>query len=52
MCGIAGVVSTTRESNITEAFVHHMCNQIVYSGPDESVKKRLSICGRGSSTCE
>jgi asparagine synthase (glutamine-hydrolysing) len=35
MCGIAGVVSTTRESNITEAFVHHMCNQIVYRGPDD-----------------
>src|SRR6266436_1399898 len=34
MCGIAGVVSTTRESNITEALVHHMCNQIVYRGPD------------------
>ncbi|MGD0793001.1 MAG: asparagine synthase (glutamine-hydrolyzing) [Terriglobales bacterium] len=35
MCGIAGVVSTTRESNITEAFVHHMCEQIVYRGPDD-----------------
>jgi asparagine synthase (glutamine-hydrolysing) len=35
MCGIAGVVSTTRESNITEALVHHMCNQIVYRGPDD-----------------
>src|SRR4030088_1218026 len=35
MCGIAGVVSTTRESNITEALVHHMCQQIVYRGPDE-----------------
>jgi asparagine synthase (glutamine-hydrolysing) len=35
MCGIAGVVSATRESNITEALVHHMCNQIVYRGPDE-----------------
>src|SRR5437660_1071981 len=34
MCGIAGVVSTTRESNITEALVHRMCNQIVYRGPD------------------
>ncbi len=35
MCGIAGVVSTTRESNITEAFVRHMCDQIIYRGPDE-----------------
>ena len=25
MCGIAGVVSATRESTITEALVHHMC---------------------------
>jgi asparagine synthase (glutamine-hydrolysing) len=35
MCGIAGVVSTTRESNITEALVHEMCEQIVYRGPDD-----------------
>jgi asparagine synthase (glutamine-hydrolysing) len=35
MCGIAGVVSTTRESDITEALVHHMCQQIVYRGPDD-----------------
>src|SRR5271166_5493858 len=35
MCGIAGVVSTTRESNITEALVRHMCNQIVHRGPDD-----------------
>ena len=35
MCGIAGVVSTTRESNITEALVRHMCDQIVYRGPDD-----------------
>jgi asparagine synthase (glutamine-hydrolysing) len=35
MCGIAGVVSTTRESNISEALVHHMCSQIVYRGPDD-----------------
>src|ERR1700721_3309647 len=35
MCGIAGVVSTTRESNITEALIHHMCEQIVYRGPDD-----------------
>jgi asparagine synthase (glutamine-hydrolysing) len=35
MCGIAGVVSKTRESNITEALVHHMCEQIVYRGPDD-----------------
>src|SRR5271166_7137934 len=35
MCGIAGVVSATRESDITEALVHHMCEQIVYRGPDD-----------------
>jgi asparagine synthase (glutamine-hydrolysing) len=35
MCGIAGVVSATRESNITEAFVRHMCDQIVHRGPDD-----------------
>src|SRR5271170_4670320 len=35
MCGIAGVVSATRESNITEALVRHMCEQIVYRGPDD-----------------
>ena len=35
MCGIAGVVSTTRESDITEAFVRHMCDQIVHRGPDD-----------------
>src|SRR3984885_10848385 len=35
MCGIAGVVSATRESNITEALVRHMCDQIVYRGPDD-----------------
>jgi asparagine synthase (glutamine-hydrolysing) len=35
MCGIAGVVSTARESNISEALVHHMCEQIVYRGPDD-----------------
>src|SRR5216684_3550542 len=34
MCGIAGVVSATRESDITEALVHHMCEQIVYRGPE------------------
>ena len=35
MCGIAGVVSATRESDISEALVHHMCEQIVYRGPDD-----------------
>jgi asparagine synthase (glutamine-hydrolysing) len=35
MCGIAGVVSTTRETNISEALVHRMCEQIVYRGPDD-----------------
>lgn len=35
MCGIAGVVSATRESNITEALVRHMCDQIIHRGPDD-----------------
>ncbi len=35
MCGIAGVVSATRESNITEALVRHMCDQIRHRGPDD-----------------
>src|SRR5258708_9690987 len=35
MWGIAGVVSATRESDITEALVRHMCNQIVHRGPDD-----------------
>jgi asparagine synthase (glutamine-hydrolysing) len=35
MCGIAGVVSATRESNITEPLVRHMCDQIVHRGPDD-----------------
>lgn len=35
MCGIAGVVSATRESNISEALVRHMCNQIIHRGPDD-----------------
>jgi len=35
MCGIAGVASESRESNISEALVRHMCNQIVHRGPDD-----------------
>ena len=35
MCGIAGVVSTTRASNISDALVRRMCDQIVHRGPDE-----------------
>jgi asparagine synthase (glutamine-hydrolysing) len=35
MCGIAGAVSATRESDITEALVRHMCDQIIYRGPDD-----------------
>ena len=35
MCGIAGVVSTTRESNITEALVRQMCDPITHRGPDD-----------------
>jgi len=35
MCGIAGMVSASRESDVSEALVRHMCNQIVYRGPDD-----------------
>ena len=35
MCGIAGVVSASRESNINEGLVRHMCDQIMYRGPDD-----------------
>src|SRR5258706_5527761 len=35
MCGIAGVVSTTRASNISDALVRRMCDQIVHRGPDD-----------------
>ena len=35
MCGIAGVVSATRESNITEALVRQMCDPIIHRGPDD-----------------
>ena len=35
MCGIAGVVSATRESNITETLVRQMCQPIVHRGPDD-----------------
>ncbi len=35
MCGIAGVVSATRESDISEVLVRHMCDQIVHRGPDD-----------------
>src|SRR5262245_42031573 len=35
MCGIAGVVSATRESDITEALVRRMCDRIVHRGPDD-----------------
>jgi len=35
MCGIAGVVSATRESNITEALVRQMCDPILHRGPDD-----------------
>jgi asparagine synthase (glutamine-hydrolysing) len=35
MCGIAGAVSATRESDISEALVRHMCDQIIYRGPDD-----------------
>ena len=35
MCGIAGIVSATRESDITEARIRQMCDQIVHRGPDD-----------------
>ena len=35
MCGIAGVVSATRDSNITEALVRQMCDPITHRGPDD-----------------
>jgi asparagine synthase (glutamine-hydrolysing) len=35
MCGIAGVVSATQESNITEALVREMCDRIIHRGPDD-----------------
>src|SRR5215510_98377 len=35
MCGIAGVVSATRERNISEVLVRRMCAPIVHRGPDE-----------------
>lgn len=35
MCGIAGIVSATRESNITEGLVREMCNRIIHRGPDD-----------------
>jgi asparagine synthase (glutamine-hydrolysing) len=35
MCGIAGIVDSTRESNITEALVREMCDRIIHRGPDD-----------------
>jgi asparagine synthase (glutamine-hydrolysing) len=35
MCGIAGVVSATRESEISEALVRQMCDPIIHRGPDD-----------------
>jgi asparagine synthase (glutamine-hydrolysing) len=35
MCGIAGVVSTHRESDISEALVRQMCDPITHRGPDD-----------------
>lgn len=35
MCGIAGIVDATRESNITEALVREMCDRIIHRGPDD-----------------
>ena len=35
MCGIAGVVSATRESSVSEALVRQMCDRIVHRGPDD-----------------
>jgi asparagine synthase (glutamine-hydrolysing) len=35
MCGIAGVVSASRDSAINEALVRQMCDRIVHRGPDD-----------------
>jgi asparagine synthase (glutamine-hydrolysing) len=35
MCGIAGAVCATRESNIDEGLVRQMCNLIIHRGPDD-----------------
>jgi asparagine synthase (glutamine-hydrolysing) len=35
MCGIAGIVCATRESNITEGLVREMCDRIIHRGPDD-----------------
>src|SRR6266849_5343054 len=35
MCGIAGIVSASRESNITEAQIREMCNRIIHRGPND-----------------
>lgn len=35
MCGIAGIVSATRESDITVDLVREMCNRIIHRGPDD-----------------
>src|SRR5882757_8679844 len=35
MCGIAGIVATSREANIREDLVREMCNRIIHRGPDD-----------------
>jgi asparagine synthase (glutamine-hydrolysing) len=35
MCGIAGIVATSREANVPEALVREMCDRIIHRGPDD-----------------
>ncbi|HTW58288.1 MAG TPA: asparagine synthase (glutamine-hydrolyzing) [Terriglobales bacterium] len=35
MCGIAGIVSSSRETNIREAQVREMCDRMIHRGPDD-----------------
>jgi asparagine synthase (glutamine-hydrolysing) len=35
MCGIAGIVASTREASVTEAQVREMCDRIIHRGPDD-----------------
>src|SRR5215510_8883619 len=47
MCGIAGVVSATRESNITEAVVRQMCDPITHRGPHDEGIYVADVAGLG-----
>ncbi len=35
MCGIAGIVSSTRDSDVDANSIHRMCQAIVHRGPDD-----------------